>query len=69
LPLVRFEAIDEKATSNEQCRNTIGYNKSQLNNNNECSSITVLTETAKAEESRSLKLKTDMLLVEVLGKK
>ena len=29
------------------------------------SAITLLTETTEAEESRSLKLKTDMLLVEV----
>jgi hypothetical protein len=29
------------------------------------SALTLLTETAEAEESRALKLKTDMLLVEV----
>jgi hypothetical protein len=65
LLLIRFEAIGEKATSNEQCRNTIGYNKSQLNNNNECSNTSNRNSRGEAEESRSLKLKTDMLLVEV----
>jgi hypothetical protein len=40
LLLVRFEAISEKTASNEQCGNAIGYNKSQLNNNNECTNTT-----------------------------
>jgi hypothetical protein len=63
LPLVRIWAVSQRLRSNQQCGNTL--RKNSHNSIITMSALTLLTETTEAEESRSLKLKTDMLLVEV----